>query len=172
MEDLVDAGKIRFIGVCNFSRPQLEQALAASRKHKIVSNQVPYSLIDRNIEVELLPFCEAHGVAVIAYSPLANGLHNIRAHDPGNVLGRVAAMTHKTEAQIALNWCVSKGNVVALFKASSEPRVEENCQASGWRLTDQQARMLEEGVRFQRRSRVEIVLRRTAGRLLRAAGLR
>src|SRR3990167_2207493 len=42
MEDLVDAGKIRFIGVCNFSRPQLEQALAASRKHKIVSNQVPY----------------------------------------------------------------------------------------------------------------------------------
>jgi diketogulonate reductase-like aldo/keto reductase len=171
MEDLVDAGKVRFIGVCNFSLRQFEQARAVMRKHSIVSNQLPYSLIDRNIETSrLLSFCQMHRVSVIAYSPLGHDFRKIAARDRGDILGRLAAMTGRSKAQIALNWCISKDAVVAIPKASSAARVEENCQASGWRLTGEQARMLEEN--FRRRGRVEVRLRRAAGRILEAAGLR
>ena len=70
----MDRGKIRFIGVSNFSVSDLEKAQAALSRHKIVSNQVRYSLIDRTIEGSLLRYCEQQGIALVAYSPLACGL--------------------------------------------------------------------------------------------------
>jgi diketogulonate reductase-like aldo/keto reductase len=171
LEDLVDAGKVRFIGVSNFSLGQLQKAQSAMRRYRITSNQVTYSLINRYIEVDrLLSFCQTGGVSVIAYSPLGHGLGNVAARDPGNVLGRVATASGKTPAQIALNWCISKNAVVAIPKASSLARVEENCQASGWRLTTEHTQMLEK--HFRLRSRLEVGLRRAVGRVLRATGLR
>jgi diketogulonate reductase-like aldo/keto reductase len=171
MEDLVDAGKVRFIGVSNFSLRQLREARAVMRKHPIVSNQVSYSLIDRHIEVDgLLSFCQTHRISVIAYSPLGHGLQKIRARDRSGVLARLAAMRGRTAAQIALNWCLSSHAVVAIPKASSLERIEENCRASGWRLTAEQVRILED--QFRRRNRLEVVLRRQAGRVLQATGLR
>ena len=69
MNKLVDQGKIRFIGVSNFDVKQLERAQKASN-HKIVSNQVIYNLYDREIEKELIPFCEKNQITIIAYTPL------------------------------------------------------------------------------------------------------
>ena len=66
MEELVEAGKVRFIGVSNFSLAELKAAQQAMRKHRIVSNQVRYSLVDRTIEAELLSYCQANQVSVIA----------------------------------------------------------------------------------------------------------
>lgn len=144
MEELVDAGKVRYIGASNFSVAQLTEAQAACRRYRIVSNQVPYSLVDRRIEAELLPYCQQQRITVIAYSPLARGLSNLRARDRQGALQRIAAETGKTPAQVALNWCIARPNVIAIPKANSIAHIEENCLASGWRLSPEQLRFLEE----------------------------
>ncbi len=169
MEELVEQGKIRFIGVSNFSVAELKRAQAALSKHKIVSNQVRYSLVERSIEPELLSYCQENRIAVIAYSPLAKGLPHIKLRDPENFLAHVAAMTGKTEAQVALNWCVAKNAVIAIPKATSVDHVVENCAASDWQLSPDQIRLLE-GIGFRRRGRLEAALRRLARRVLQRVG--
>ena len=162
MEELVDRGKVRFIGVSNFSLGQLKRAQAAMSKYRIVSNQVRYSLVDRTIEPTLLHYCQRNRITVIAYSPLAQGLHRIKKRDPGNTLKNVAAVAGKTEAQVALNWCISRDGVIAIAKANCIDHVHENCAASGWRLSLGQAQRLEHGIAFRRRGYLEAVLRRLA----------
>jgi diketogulonate reductase-like aldo/keto reductase len=147
MEELADMGKIRFIGVSNFSAAQLQEAQAAAPAHRIVSNRVSYSLVDRSIEADLLSYCQRNRVTVIAYTPLGRGMSNIKAKDKHGALSRVAAMTGKTEAQVALNWCTAKEGVVAIPKANSVEHVEEDCGASGWRLSDEHMRLLDESFR-------------------------
>ena len=143
MVSLVEAGKVRFIGVSNFSVAQLQQAQAALPGANIVSNQVKYSLVVRDIEADLLPFCQKNRITVIAYSPLARGLNRIIGKDRFAAIGKVAVMTGKTEAQVALNWCIAKDNVIAIPKANSVAHVEEDCDASGWRLSAEQLDLLE-----------------------------
>ncbi len=166
MEELVTMGKVRFIGVSNFSVAELKNAQAALSKYRIISNQVRYSLVERTIETGLLRYCQENQITVIAYSPLAQGLQYIKKRDPAGALGKVATMTGKTKAQVALNWCISKKAVIAIPKANSVDHVVENCHASGWWLTADQIRLLEEGIKFRRRGLVEAALRRLARRLL------
>ena len=162
MEELVNQGKIRFIGVSNFSLGELQRAQAALSRSPIVSNQVRYSLVDRSAEVGLLEYCQQNKVTLIAYSPLARGMHAIRKNDPAGVLRTVAAETGKTEAQVALNWCIARDSVVAIPKADSPEHVEENCVASDWRLTQGQIAVLNKEIRYRQRGRVEAALRRLA----------
>jgi aryl-alcohol dehydrogenase-like predicted oxidoreductase len=68
---LQEEGLVRWIGVSNFNVAQLERA---QRIAPITSLQPPYSLLDRHIEAEILPFCAQHNIGVIAYSPMASGL--------------------------------------------------------------------------------------------------
>jgi diketogulonate reductase-like aldo/keto reductase len=146
MEELVVAGKIRFIGVSNFSVAELKRANAALSRTRIVSNQVRYSLLDRAPERELLPYCEANRISLLAYSPLATG-HAQIVDDPGDdILGQLAKSLDKTRAQIALNWCISHPAVIAIFKAQSLDHVRENCGASDWCLTSEQRLLLSQGV--------------------------
>jgi diketogulonate reductase-like aldo/keto reductase len=170
MEDLVDAGKIRFIGVSNFSVAELRKAQAALSRYRVVSNQVRYSLVERSVEVDVLCYCQENKITVIAYSPLAHGINHIKEKDPGSILPRVAALAGKTEAQIVLNWCISKENVIAIPKASSVDHVVQNCDASGWRLSPGENRLLEECIRFRRRGRAETALRRVARAMLQRLG--
>jgi diketogulonate reductase-like aldo/keto reductase len=170
MSELVDCGKIRFIGVSNFSVRQLQKAQAALPRYRIASNQVRYSLIERTVESELLDYCQRNAITVLAYSPLASGLRYIRAADPRGVLAQIAAKTAKAEAQVALNWVISKDDVVALSKASTAGRVLENCGASGWRLSADEMGLLDIGIRFGRRGRWESTLRRVARRGLQMMG--
>ena len=142
MDRLVDEGKIRFIGVSNFSVEQLRAAQEACR-HKITSNQVRYHLADRKIEAELLPYCQENRVTVVAYSPLAAGLGKLKAGLQEGALERVAEETGKTEAQVAINWCTSKEGVITIPKSSSAERTEENCGASGWRLSEDHLSLLD-----------------------------
>jgi diketogulonate reductase-like aldo/keto reductase len=170
MEELVEMGKVKFIGVSNFPVADLKKAQAALTKHKIVSNQVRYSLVDRSIEVNLLKYCQEHDITVIAYSPLAAGMEHIKMNDPSNVLGKVATLTGKTEAQVALNWCISKEKVIAIPKANSLDRFFENCSASGWMLSPQQIELLDKGIRFRRRGPIEAALRRMGRRFVQRFG--
>jgi diketogulonate reductase-like aldo/keto reductase len=142
METLVDMGKVKFIGVSNFYVGNLEEAQAAMTRYKIVSNQVKYSLLRRGIEEDMLPYCQRNHITVIAYSPLdKGGLTSkpfFRNRAAMNVLQKVALETGKTLAQVALNWCISRPNVIAIPKSEKVERVIENCQASGWRLSPEQ----------------------------------
>jgi diketogulonate reductase-like aldo/keto reductase len=160
MEELVDQGKVRFIGVSNFTLKELKQAQTAARKHRIVANQVRYSLLDRTIETDLLPFCQEHGVTIIAYSPLGSSFQRVLEADRQNVLEKIASETEKTKAQVALNWCLLKPGVVVIPKTESIQHVLENCGASGWLLSEEQVALLDRGIRFRRRSRLEVALRR------------
>ncbi len=148
MATLVDRKQAKYIGVSNFSTQQLRRAQAALPNHPIVSNQVLYNLNAREIEHELLPYCQKHDVTIIAYTPLDDGRLAVksrwRRQQGMNVLEEIATQTHKTLAQVALNWCLSRPNVIAIPKSDSVPRTEENCRASGWRLTPEQVTRLDE----------------------------
>ena len=161
MEELVDAGLVKYIGVSNFSVREIEEARSALARYPIVSNQVHYSLKRRGIERDLLPYCQENHITVIAYTPLENGSLAVRPpsrtgtlrQTAGRFLGRapgdqaltdIAEAVGKTPAQVALNWCVSHPYVIAIPKSNSVARTEENCGASGWRLTADQLQRLDE----------------------------
>jgi len=172
MEELIEQGKIRFIGVSNFSVAELKKAQCALSKNKIASNQVRYSLVERSIEPELLQYCQKNQITVMAYSPLAQGMGNIRRRDPQCHLSRVAASRGKTEAQVALNWCIAKQGVIAIPKAASRDHIVENCAASDWRLSQEEIVALDKAILFRRRGRLEAESRRFARAVLQKIGYR
>jgi diketogulonate reductase-like aldo/keto reductase len=168
----VDAGKVKFIGVSNFSVKQLQAAQKASGKHPIVSNQVRYSIIDRTIEKDLLPYCQANRITVIAYSPLGRGLGRVRDCDPHHSIERLARELTRTEAQIVLNWCLCKEGVVAIPKGGSVAHIVENCGASDWRLTEEQLGLLDQTIQYRHRTAFDVMLRRYAPQPLQQMGRR
>lgn len=133
MEKLVEEGKIRYIGISNFSVEQTVEAQGALKKNEIVSNQVEYSLLSRNIERDLIPFCDREKITIIAYSPFARG-HLFGKSKLIDILERIAAKHKKTPAQVSLNWLIAKKSVVAIPKASDKKHVEENAGAADWSL--------------------------------------
>jgi diketogulonate reductase-like aldo/keto reductase len=148
METLVDRGQVRYIGVSNFSLLELRAAQAVMTKYPIVANQVLYNLNRREIEYDLLPYCQEQGITILAYTPLDDGrlatVSRFRHNQSMRVLQEVAAETHQTLAQVALNWCTAHPNVIAIPKSNGVERTVENCQASGWRLTPAQLQKLDE----------------------------
>lgn len=166
MGELVNAGKVRFLGVSNFSVAQLQEAQSAAGRYPVVSNQVRYNLIDRTIETGLLQYCQANGLTIISYSPLARGLARISDCDQDGAIAEVAHLTGRTSAQVALNWCLCKDGVIAIPGSNSKHHVLENCGASGWRLTSDQIRLLESKVRFRHRNRFDTLVRKHMPRSL------
>lgn len=161
LANLVDAGKVRYVGVCNFSVAQLREAQKSLGKYPVVSNQVRYSIIDRTIEKGLLQYCRSNGVAVIAYCPLARGLSRIRDCDPSGVIDELARALGKSPAQIVLNWCLSQDGVVAIPKGNSVEHILDNCGASDWRLTHEQLRLLDTRIKYRYRTGFDLLLRRS-----------
>ncbi|MEM2930992.1 MAG: aldo/keto reductase [Thermoproteota archaeon] len=148
MSRLVDEGKVRHIGVSNFSLEQFRRAQEALPRHELVSNQVEYSLVVRRIENDLLPYCERNSIAILAYRPLA---HGALAGAKGELKKVVEDLGLKyggrTLAQIALNWLVNRSRVVFPIPRASKPeRVVENAGATGWSLDEEAAHILEEAV--------------------------
>ena len=147
MGKLADTGLIRYIGVSNFDADEIEEAQSYLGNHKIVSNQVLYNLNRREIEDELLPYCADREITIMAYTPLddgrlagTSGFGNPRM----KLLQEISEETGKTAAQVALNWCTHRDNVIAIPKSNSVERTVENCGASDWRLTPKQIKELEE----------------------------
>lgn len=146
METLVDRGIIRHIGVSNFDVEEMEEAVSALRNNPLVSNQVIYNLNSRYIEEDIIPYCLGHDITVMAYTPLDEGsLARNSRNRTGKmaVLEEIAGETGKTMAQVALNWCTSSKNVIAIPKSDTVTRTIENCGASGWRLTPGQKQRLD-----------------------------
>ena len=148
MAELVVSGRVKHVGVSNFSLQQLQEAQAAMPNVPIVSNQVHYNLKRREIEAALLPYCQENKVTVIAHTPLSEGGLVTRPRIPPGkgmqALAEVAGQVDKSMAQVALNWCISRPNVIAIPKSASITRTEENCAASSWSLSIEQMQVLDQ----------------------------
>jgi aryl-alcohol dehydrogenase-like predicted oxidoreductase len=152
MNQLKDEGKIRSIGVSNFSSAEIE---AASNFGQIDSLQPPYSLFWRHVEKKEMPYCIENGVTILAYSSMAQGIlagkfgrkpsfakgdhrssnklfkleHYERVLNALDILQGVAEKHELTLGQLALAWVISHQGVCAIAGARNEAQARENAQA-------------------------------------------
>jgi aryl-alcohol dehydrogenase-like predicted oxidoreductase len=165
MDELLEAGKIRYVGVSNFEASLTKQAMDSLKKGKVISNQMEYSLLTRDVEEEVLPFLRDAGIATIAYSPLAMGLltgkydesielskGDRRANLPvfqkkdnlrrlGTLIGamREIAGAHRASvAQVALNWLLRFDDVFPIPGAKSPEHAEGNANAAEWKMSEKE----------------------------------
>ncbi len=166
VEKLIQQGKIRVAGVCNYDVEQLKEA---TRTLSVASNQVPYSMVRRDIEKDLVPYCLASQIAIIAYSPLQRGLLTGKIK-PGYVFGEgdtrpstphyrepnlsrilhfldelkpLAEDRKVTLAQLVLNWTLQQpGITCVLAGARNEEQVRENLGATRFMLSAEEIKTI------------------------------
>jgi aryl-alcohol dehydrogenase-like predicted oxidoreductase len=162
IEYLVKKGKIRAGAVCNY--PQ-QLMIEAGKTYSIASNQVPYSMVNRSIENDIVPYCINNNIGILAYSPLQRGLltgkikHGHVFHEgdtrPGTIyyrepnfsrimklienLSEIAAGLNVTLPQLVLNWTLRQpGITCALAGARNANQVLENVRASDFKLNNEE----------------------------------
>ena len=133
--NLRSAGKIRAWGVSNFTVSDLENLFQVPQGDRCATNQVPYNLGDRSVEHDLLPWCEQHGMPVMAYSPLG-GPDAKLLRDP--TLARIGAARGCSAAAVALAWTIRSGHVIAIPESGSVAHVKENAVALSLTLTPEE----------------------------------
>jgi diketogulonate reductase-like aldo/keto reductase len=143
-EQLRGEGKVVSWGVSNFDEPDLDEALTVAGEGRIACNQVLYHLEQRAIEHAVLPWCEAHRVAVVAYSPLGHGHFPGPRSKGGRVLREIAVAHDATPHQVALSFLVRHPWLFAIPKASSPDHAAENAGAGDLRLTDAELARIDE----------------------------
>jgi aryl-alcohol dehydrogenase-like predicted oxidoreductase len=163
---LIQQGKVRAAGVCNYSVQQVDEA---SKTVNIVSNQVPYSLIHRGIETDVVPQALRKGMSIIPYSPLQRGLltgkikkgHKFNAGDtregnrfykPENIervnamlqeIKPIAEVHNATLTQLIINWTSRQPAMdCVLVGARDEAQVTENVRALSFTLSDEEMKMM------------------------------
>jgi len=161
--DLIQEGKVRYGGVSNFSAEQLKRVQAI---HPVASLQPPYNMLRREVEEELLPYCAANDVGVIAYSPMQSGLltgkftrdhverlpdkdwrkQNPRFQEPElgaslalvERLHPIAERNDRTAAQLAIAWVLRRPEVTAAIVGARRPsQIEETAPAGDWVLSEE-----------------------------------
>jgi len=161
MARLVDEGKVRYLGVCNYNVEQIERV---SRIHPVASLQPPYSMLRRDVEKELLGYCAQHAIGVVAYSPMQRGLltgkfsqdrlaalapddHRRRMpefQEPAfsaslelvEGLREIAEHNGRTVAQLAISWVLRRPEVTAAIVGARRPsQIMETVAASDWNLS-------------------------------------
>ncbi len=135
MEELVAAGRVRFIGVSNFDVEDVVEAERALKRERLAANQVLYHLGDRGIERRLIPYCQRQGIAVVGYSPFGHRSFPQPYGVGGKTLAQVAARHGRTPRQVALNFLTRQAGVFTIPKSSSPEHTSENAGAAGWELS-------------------------------------
>lgn len=167
MEEMVKKGIIRHIGVSNFSKNQLEKAQTSLKSEEIVSNQVKYNILQRGIEVDLLPYTRKERISIIAYSSLAQGVltgkyrergpkggirRRNRLFAPVNLrrawpvldeLARMASAHEVTSAHVAIAWTIRDPTVIAIPGAKSIEQLTNNVEAAEIVLSQNELQQLE-----------------------------
>jgi diketogulonate reductase-like aldo/keto reductase len=128
-EELVRAGKINSWGVSNFDTDGLHELLAVAGSGKIACNQVLYHLQERAIEHAVIPWCEQHGVAVVAYSPFGHNDFPSPRSKAGEVLQTIAKAHGASVRQVALGFLTRAISVFAIPKASTSEHAADNAAA-------------------------------------------
>jgi diketogulonate reductase-like aldo/keto reductase len=152
-EQLKRTGKILSWGVSNFDVPDLAEALDIAGEGSLVCNQVLYHLEERAIEHAVIPWCEKHGVAVVAYSPFGHGRFPGLRTAGGRVLNRIAADHEATVRQVALRFLTRETSLFAIPKASSLEHVAENAGTANLDLSQAEIERIDEA--FPRGARPE-----------------
>ncbi len=129
-EELRERGRIRHWGVSNFDTADMQELAAVPGGTDCAANQVYYSLSERGVEFELLPWQRAHRVPLMAYCPLDEGR---LARD--TALLRIAERRHLTAAQLALAWLLAQPGVMTVAKAVGEAHLRENFAAAQLELS-------------------------------------
>ncbi len=129
MEQLVDDGKIKALGVSNFDVADLEDARAALQRHPLACNQVLYHLRERAAEALVLPYCQEHGIALVGYSPFGHGDFPSPRSRQGTALENIAQRHKATPRQVALAFLTREEGTFTIPKASDEQHVRENAAA-------------------------------------------
>ena len=169
MARLCEQGKVRYIGVSNFS---VEQIKRAQEIHPVASLQPPYSMLHREVEDELLGFCAENDIGVLAYSPMQRGLltgkfsaerlaslapddHRVKNCDFQEPqlsatlelvegLKPIAERNGRTCAQLALSWVLRRPEVTAAIAGARRPeQIIETAPASDWNLSDEDVEEIE-----------------------------
>lgn len=137
LNDAVQAGKVRYLGVSNFDLDELRQAQQLSAT-PIITNQIPYSLTTRTYICNgVIPYCQANQIVVTAYSPVEEG--RLRIQDE---LVHIAAAHGATSYQIALAWLVQQPLVITIPMSHDPEHLRQNLAAADLSLTpDEMARL-------------------------------
>jgi aryl-alcohol dehydrogenase-like predicted oxidoreductase len=172
MAGFVKEGKVRFIGVSNFTVAQMERIRPI---HPITSLQPPYNLLNRKIESEILPYCEKNNIGVLAYSPMASGLltgamtaerianlpeddwrkRNANFQPPKleknlelvEVLRKIGERHGRTPGEVAIAWTLRKPAVTgAIVGARSPKQVEGVIGAATFQLSPDEVREIDQFV--------------------------
>jgi aryl-alcohol dehydrogenase-like predicted oxidoreductase len=170
MDKLLEAGKVRCVGVSNFDPSLTKLAMDSLKKGEVISNQMEYSLVVRDIEKETLPFLRDAGVVTIAYSPLSMGVlagkydrgtelpkedrRSMLALFRKDNLAQIESLTAVMEeignnhdadvAQVALNWLLQFDDVFPIPGAKNPEQAESNVSAAEWRMSGEELRKLTE----------------------------
>ncbi|MEA5597724.1 aldo/keto reductase [Rivularia sp. UHCC 0363] len=168
----VELGRIKAIGVSNYSQSQMQEAheILARRGIPLAVNQVRYSLLTRQVETQgIISAAKQLGVTILAYSPLAQGLltgkyttdntinptgarkidprfskDNLQKIEPViSLLRTIGEKYSRTPAQVALNWLIAQGNVIPISGVKTAEQVQQNAGALGWKLSDDEVAQLD-----------------------------
>lgn len=131
-EQLKSDGLIGAWGVSNFDTADMEELLSVPGGRNVAANQILYNLNRRGPEFDLIPWCRARKIPIMAYSPVDQGALTGNAD-----LIHLAKAYQATPAQVALAFLIRQGNVIAIPKTSSVHRVEENRAAADLAVTDE-----------------------------------
>ena len=132
---LREVGKIRYIGVSNFSAKEMTRSQEFLGSVPLSSNQCEFNLFDRFAEEEIIPACKRYGINFIAYSPLDRGRRS-DSIDGIKFLEEISKEYSKSPAQIILNWMVCSKGVYAIPKSSNLKHIKENAEALGFSLSE------------------------------------
>ncbi|HEY8333144.1 MAG TPA: aldo/keto reductase [Tardiphaga sp.] len=143
-EDLARAGKIRGWGVSNFDVDDLNALRKVAGAGKIACNQVLYHLQERAIEHAVIPWCETHGIAVVAYSPFGHNDFPSPRSAAGQILQRIGDAHGATPHQVALAFLTRHPSLLAIPKAASAAHAADNAGAGALVLTAAELAVIDE----------------------------
>lgn len=165
---LIQQGKVRYAGVCNYNAVQMEEAAASIH---LVSNQVPFSMVNRGIEAETVPYCLQHNKSILAYSPIERGLlsgkitpgYQFAAGDhratnrffteesiikTNAFLQKIKPLAHDknaTLAQLVIRWTLQRPGIrIALVGARNKEQAVQNAKAIHLKLTQNEVDFIDQ----------------------------
>ena len=175
MDDVVSQGKARYVGICNYKAAQVVEALWTCDRHRFdppIILQNRYNLLNRwEVEPEIFPRCNQHGLGLMTFSPIAVGfltgrirrgkalpadalpvqkdrydeMTTERADKALDVLMDISSELEKTPVQVAINWILDHKEITAAISGPDRPQhIEEVCGAVGWSLPPEARKRLDD----------------------------
>ncbi|MCK5298561.1 MAG: aldo/keto reductase [Candidatus Heimdallarchaeota archaeon] len=169
MDQLLEEGKIRYVGLSNFHNALVQEAMDCLENGEIVVNEVEYNLLERNIEKEIIPFLKQKGMSALTYYPLMSGFLTTnydknstfpendfrnqyelfrhkenfdRSQELFEALREIAVNHDVSPSEVAINWLLKDKEVIPIPGAKKRSHIESNIHATEWRMTKDEIKRL------------------------------